>query len=75
MIGNQNWNGTHVCFCLPLETYHILLSSITVYYAALIHLNGGVKQLAKAKMHKLDNRVVRVTVLLICLRIEITKLI
>jgi hypothetical protein len=53
-----------VCFCLPLETYHILLSPITVHYAASSHLNGEVKQLAKTKMHKLDNRVVRVTVLL-----------
>jgi hypothetical protein len=31
-----------VCFCLPLETYHILLSSITVHYATSSHLNGGV---------------------------------
>jgi hypothetical protein len=41
-----------VCFCFPLETH---LSSITVYNAALFHLNGGVKQLAKTKMYKLDN--------------------
>jgi hypothetical protein len=39
-----------VCFNFPLETYHILLSSITEYYAASSHLNEGVKRLAKTKI-------------------------
>jgi hypothetical protein len=41
-------------FCSPLETYHILLSSITVHYAASSHLNEGIKLLAKTKGKNLD---------------------
>jgi hypothetical protein len=40
------------------------LSSITVCHTASSHLNVGSEQLAKTKMHNLDNRVVRLTVLL-----------
>jgi hypothetical protein len=37
-----------------VETYHILLSSITVHYAASSHLNEGIKLLAKTKGKNLD---------------------
>jgi hypothetical protein len=42
----------------------MLLSSITVCHTVSSHLNVGNEQLAKTKMHKWDNRVVRVMALL-----------
>ena len=38
-----------VCFCFPLETYHILLSSITLYYPSKWYLNNIVS--GKTKMN------------------------
>jgi hypothetical protein len=41
-----------LCFCFPLETYHIRPSSITAHYDALWHLNDRDEQSADTKFFK-----------------------